>query len=879
MHDAPSIKLSDCWAKTDPATGQPTLTVEDHCRIVGHVARVLWENLPKAVKAALPEGAVALAAAHDLGKITPGFQLKCPHWMHHQALSAAIHHNKLATNHAHVSAWHLAYAGSRPIHESARKWLVSTAGHHGTYLSGFKDPSSSCFEGVESSIHPQFERLRDELLSRLIQTFGNLPDEPAKEQEIRAHLLTGFTIFADWIGSNTDWFPLDAVLQPEATELKTREILTHFGMPLPICPQLSFGQLFNPENPDTFPPRPLQLALLQAAYHPGIYIIEAPMGTGKTEAALAAAYQRWTTGAERGLYFALPTQLTSAKIHDRIHSFLASILEAPAYQSLVHGNAWLDENRNRPVGPPKDVENSDTDEALKWFSTTRRQLLAPFGTGTIDQALLSILPARFAALRHFALAGKVVVIDEVHSYDPYMSALIDRLIEFLLPTGATVIILSATLTAARRAELVAAAGAAETTAPDCYPLITKVATGDTTASHFEVSDPAPEKSVEVHHQKLTPENTLTYWQTIANHVVAGANVVVIRNTVALAQQTFLLLKSLLNDSIPPEHCGLLHSRFTHHHRQENEGRWIDLLGKNPQHRPAGSLLVATQIVEQSVDIDADLLITDLAPAELILQRIGRLHRHHYERPVACKSPTCHILQPAADWQASAAEIEAALTPHHYIYPPHALWQALQTFGKRISITLPGEIRSLLESAAAIKPDPTTLRAFEKFLTDAQRKLLSQQGTAKTRHVFAQAVDDKEGTETRWRIQSTAHLILLAEHPEVRAGTVTIRPLHGGHLSCPTSGIFSYPLARALHENAIRIPAYLVRPAIQESPDWLSLHIPDAVIAIQKSDSSKLELLSGHLLNYSFEHTNEIGITWQKSGHSTSPTSDPEDYWF
>jgi len=879
MHNDPLIKLSDCWAKTDPATGQPALTVEGHCRIVGHVAYVLLGNLPKAVQAALPEGAITLAAAHDLGKLTPGFQLKCSQWKHHQTLSAVIHHNGLETRHAHVSAWHLAYAGSQPVEKSALRWLVSTAGHHGSYPSGFEKPSRKCFEGVDQSgIHPQFEQLRGELLSSLIQTFGKLPDEPAKEQEIRTHLLTGFTIFADWIGSNPDWFPPDAALDTEAIERKTREILTQFGMPLHVRPQLSFGQLFNPENPSAFAPRPLQQALLKAADRPGLYIVEAPMGTGKTEAALAAAYQRWTTGDERGLYFALPTQLTSAKIHDRIHSFLATILDSPAYQSLVHGNAWLDENRNRAVGPPSE-EHSDTDEALRWFSTTRRQLLAPYGTGTIDQALLAILPARFAALRHFALAGKVVVIDEVHAYDPYMSALIDRLIEFLLPTGATVIILSATLTAARHAELVAAAGATEAEAPDGYPLITKVATGDTTSDHINVVDPTPEKTVGIHHQTLTPANADAYWQTIASRVVAGANVVVIRNTVALAQQTFLHLKSLLNDSIPPEHCGLLHSRFTHHHRQKNEGRWIALLGKNPENRPAGSLLVATQIVEQSVDIDADLLVTDLAPTELILQRIGRLHRHNHKRPPGCETPSCHILQPAADWEMDAKEIEAALAPHHYIYPPLALWQSLQTLGKRNSITLPGEIRTLLESAAAAKPDPATLRAFDQFLPEAQQKLLSQQGTAKTRHVFAQSVDDKEGAETRWRIQPTAHLILLKEHPEIRAGSVTIRPIHGDPVSCPTSGIFSYPLARALHENAIRIPAYIVRPAIKDSPDWLRLHIPDAFIAVVKSDSSKLDLPSDQLLNYSFEHTNELGVTWQKTGNSHNLSPEPEETWF
>jgi CRISPR-associated endonuclease/helicase Cas3 len=872
------IQLVDCWAKTDPLTGKPALTVRDHCMIVGHVAQTLCRMSPESFRRLLPPGAVALISAHDLGKITPGFQLKCPLWTHHAAISASIIHSNLETNHARVSAWHLAYSTNLPVGDASRRWLVSTAGHHGSYLYGFEKPPRQCFEGVDpTSIHPAFEKLRDELLSEIIATFGPLPTETAKNQQIRAHFLTGFTIFADWIGSNTDWFPLGAPFTSERIEEKTRAILRDcFGMSVPVIPQLSFGQLFNRENPDSFPPRPLQEAILAAADRPGLYIIEAPMGMGKTEAALAAAYHRWTTGSERGLYFALPTQLTSAKIHDRIHSFLSAIIDGPAFQSLIHGNAWLDEKRNRRVSPHTD-DSDDTDEALQWFSSTRRQLLSPFGTGTIDQALLAILPARFAALRHFALAGKVVVIDEVHAYDPYMSALIDRLIEFLLPTGSTVIILSATLTAARRAQLVAAAGACESHAPETYPLITKVATGETTACHIKVSDSSPEKTVALHPATLTPENTDTFWQSIADHIVAGANVVVIRNTVALSQQTFLHLKSLINSTIPPEHCGLLHSRYTHRHRQSNEGRWIELLGKNPDDRPVGSLLVATQIVEQSVDIDADLLITDLAPTELILQRIGRLHRHPHPRPAGCETPACHILIPPVDWHHTAKEIETALAPHHFIYPPLALWQAHHTLGHGHPITLPAEIRPLLESSAASIPDPAVLRAFEQFLPDSLRQRLAQQGTAKTRHVFATAVDDREGAETRWRIQPTAHLILLRAAPEIRAGSLTIQPVHGDPVTCPASGFFSYPLARALHENAIRIPAYLVRPS--DSPDWLRLHLADAVIAIVNHASAKLELPFAKSSNYSFEHTEEIGLTWQKSAFSSPRDIDPEDSWF
>lgn len=883
MCDHSPIRLADCWAKTDPITGKPELAVRDHCMLVGQIAECMLYSISPLVRDQMPKGSITLIAAHDLGKITPGFQLKCAQWEHHKSISQSIHHDGLESKHAHVSAWHLAYSQDA-IPNDARYWLVSTGGHHGSYPAGFKKPSIKCNEGVDADpqIHPHFAQLRAELLVLLTATFGPLPTEPSRGQEIRTHLLTGFTIFADWIGSNSEWFPPDFPIDESAIAEKSRAILKNFGLPIEIRPHLSFGQLFAPAAQDkSFTPRPLQQTLIDATDRPGLYIVEAPMGTGKTEAALAAAYRRWTEGDERGLYFALPTQLTSAKIHDRIQSFLAAILDAPSFQSLIHGNAWLSDNRNRLIATrDAEGEHLDTDEALRWFSTTRRQLLARFGTGTIDQALLAILPARFAALRHFALAGKVVVIDEVHSYDPYMSALIDRLIAYLLPVGSTVIILSATLTAARRAELVAAAGATEPEAPtEAYPLITKVATGDTTASHHPVTDPTPEKPVELHHEALTLEDTEAYWQTIADAVLAGANVVIIRNTVALSQETYKLLKSKLNDSIPDDHTGLLHSRFTHAARLANESRWIEILGKNPDQRPTGSLLVATQIVEQSVDIDADLLVTDLAPVELILQRIGRLHRHPHQRPAGFDTACCHILHSPVDWQADADTIESALAPHHYIYPPLALWQAQQTLAPREIITLPIDIRPLLESAAATQPDPAILQAFEKFLPDSQKQVLEQQGTAKTRHVFAKPIDDKEGRETRYRIQPTAHLVLLKSPPEIRANSITIDPVHGSPVTCPAHH-FSYPLARALNENAIRIPAYLVRDAIKSTPEWLRNHLSDAILAVVQSDSTKLELPLESQINYSFEHTNELGLTWKKSDNPSKSciTTDPEDYW-
>lgn len=214
------------------------------------------------------------------------------------------------------------------------------------------------------------------------------------------------------------------------------------------------------------------------------------MGMGKTEAALAAAYRRWDEGSERGLYFALPTQLTSNRIHLRNSAFLKNIVAEVSTHILAHGNAWLHDDRARSFCPATTSPGSsspDATEATRWFSANRKPLLAPFGTGTVDQALMAAIGTKHSALRLFALSGKVIIIDEVHSYDPYTSALVDHLILWLREVGCTVMVLSATLTAKRRGEMIRKVGATESSPPpQAYPLITKVI-GET-AIHHSVKD-------------------------------------------------------------------------------------------------------------------------------------------------------------------------------------------------------------------------------------------------------------------------------------------------------------------------------------------------------------------------------------------------------
>ncbi|MGE3310740.1 MAG: hypothetical protein AB7O66_12285, partial [Limisphaerales bacterium] len=328
---------------------------------------------------------------------------------------------------------------------------------------------------------------------------------------------------ADWLGSDEEFFPIDAAefarSRPADEVVATGRALAaralhRLGWEQPhILPSRYFGELF-PFLPG---PNRLQQALWERAGQSGLFIVEAPMGCGKTEAALGAAYRRWSVrGGEQGLYFALPTQLTSERVFQRMESFLTRALASPELSVLVHGSAWLRDDRILRIRPAEPEQGGPRDElsaevprdARRWFASSRKALLARFGSGTIDQALLGAMPAKHCGLRAFGLAGKVVVIDEVHSYDSYTSALVNSLVRDLMSLRATVIVLSATLTARRRRELLTSAGVASLDGPessplDPYPMITSATRG--TNGVIEVSaDAVPwdaaDRTVELSHR-------------------------------------------------------------------------------------------------------------------------------------------------------------------------------------------------------------------------------------------------------------------------------------------------------------------------------------------------------------------------------------------
>lgn len=339
--------------------------------------------------------------------------------------------------------------------------------------------------------------------------------------------------------------------------------------------------------------------------------------------------------------------------------------------------------------PHRDDENATP--ARDWFASAKRSLLAPFGVGTVDQALLAIVAARHFFVRRFALAGKVVIVDEVHSYDIYTGTLVGRLRAELEQLGCTVILLSTTLTRSRRNTLLGAFGGDDALErADPYPLISGRSSQGEPVSAAEVAGPPP-KVVALRFR--SEDEALA---SAADKACDGACILWICNTVGRAQAIYRKLRAMPKGKFD---IGLLHARFPLFRREELETRWMTALGKDGP-RPDGCVLVSTQIVEQRVDLDADLMVSELAPTDMLLQRMGRLWRHEPCGPPT-EGPECWIIREEKSLeelrQLSTPELKKILGLKAWVYAPYVLLRTLEVWSQRTVIAVPGEIRLLLET--------------------------------------------------------------------------------------------------------------------------------------------------------------------------------------
>lgn len=806
----------------------------------------------------LPPGSATLAGLHDVGKITLGFQAKCPRWLEEGDLPP-FSPGELAlsvADHARVSQFFL----QRILPPAARLWAVAVGAHHGRVKDRNAKLNSPECRAEWAEPH------RVQLLEKLSGLFGRLPDFPP-DSRLAPHrsdlwLLAGLITVADWIGSNETWFAPDHGLSPDAARQQAQAALAQIGWPGGTLKATDFAAAFGSKQSTAFAPNPVQQAVAEAARAPGLVIVEGPMGCGKTEAALFAAQQLIAAGANHGIYFALPTQVTSNRIHKRICAFLRNTLADAAQLRLAHGNAWLEDDfdlRMRPAFAKVDLDKEDDPregirEARSWFASSKQALLAPYGVGTIDQALQGVVAVKHFFVRRFALAGKVVILDEVHSYDIYTGTLVAALVRELVNLRCSVIILSATLTTDRRKELLKEAGVTEIESPQAYPLVTIGVNGE---CRHVAPEWKPRPPITLRAAGISDDETLA---ELIRRAEAGQHVLWIRNTVIEAQAAFRLVSGSIKAGTV--RVGILHSRFPFAHRQKAEAIWLRRLGpelrkrwkrrfdpENTGNTPKdrGTILIATQVVEQSVDIDLDFIVSDLAPTDMLLQRLGRLWRH--ERPHrAAAAPEFWIRLPDLP-AADAPALKKSLGRSARVYAPYVLLRTMAVWRTRTAIQLPTDIRPMLESTYA-EPDENEPAAWRELHADLEneKRELALIAEAATRVLGNPMLADKEEVLTRRKGPPTTPVVLLRSVTGGLNGLTTLVALDGSRIDI-SDHEWRRAHARFLHQWIVRSPRWMI-PENTPRLRWLDLHGPsNAVVAVVRDDARCLFSDQVSAMNY------------------------------
>ena len=723
------VKLEECLAKTETIDGKTVsgVSVKDHCLLTGFIAKHIFESYFQSIDALnCITDYDLIASLHDIGKISQPFQ----NMIYSSLSDKDIIPNFVSKDISNLSSFRHEAIGQAFISEFGEEqkndcWKAISriiGGHHGFFTTNERFYSTDAVIGGEP-----YNNARKELLEDLIKEFnGKIPNLKENEEIL---FLTGLTIVSDWISSALKKEELPHNPSDYSSFAKNKVEEAGFK-PLEIIRGLSFGEVFG------FSPYKVQEDFFNSVDAPGTYILEVDMGKGKTEAALYAAYRLLEKKKATGIYFALPTKLTSLAIYERMLSFLEKITSGNSPAKLVFQNAYLYLNSFAESSSP----------GGDWFDGRKRGILAPFGVGTIDQALMSVINVKHSSLRAFGLSGKVVIIDELHSYDEYTGSLISILVHLIRKLGGTVIILSATLRLEAKKSVLGL-----NSSNKCYPLITYSYNGNDL--HEKSTQKSNDKCIKIVHANLK-----TGIDTVLQTALNGGKVLWITNTVDEAQKIYSIFISRCENTTV--NVGLLHSHFLQNDRKRIEDEFIPFFGKKPKRSEGGVILVGTQVLEQSLDIDADLMVTEIAPMDMLLQRIGRLWRHptnDNKRP--CIHPKCIILHPSME--DAEKNVMNIFGVNGVVYAPYVLYRTLKNIYNIEEITVPSDIRSLIEKTYCEEPlsNPSVKRAYEDLVN--QRNEMSIQAMRVLNFAQTTATDDE--FSTRYQSQKTSTLLLLKKY--------------------------------------------------------------------------------------------------------------------
>lgn len=660
--------------------------------------------------------AIFLAAVHDIGKAIVVFQYKIGDKLPERksALEASGINFDVSYDKGKAKQTPHAFAGEEILNLLGCPECVSAVvgSHHGVPAENFQDLSMPKFEIAFYENYYGRDKGNIKVLQDIWQTIFDMALEYAGFSDVSElpqidcsaqMLLSGLLIMADWLASNTELFPLLSLEELKPADTMRAEHAWE---------RLDFPQMWKPEKvimsdddfKETFgfAPRLVQsevLKIVENSENPGIYIFEAPMGCGKTETSLAASEILGAKCGKNGVFFGLPTQATANGIFPRILSW-AETQSTELYHSvqLNHGSAALNPLfQNIQRGIPQ--EESDSGLIIhNWFCDSKKACLADFVTATVDQMLMLALKRKHVMLLHLGLSEKVVIIDEVHAYDAYMNEYLEMALQWLGSYKTPVILLSATLPSARRMSLIRAYLGIKKSDDSFekeqgYPLLTWTDGKD--IHQRRLSYDGAHKTVSV--RKCADDDVVSIAKNVTEN---GGCVGVIVNTVRRAQ----MFAELLQDNAK---VLLYHAQFVLPDRAKKEKQLVDLVGKNstPESR-SGLVVVGTQVLEQSLDIDFDMLITDMCPMDLLLQRMGRLHRHERGvRPDTAQTPVCYVITDEYTNMESASR---------KIYSHWLINKTADTLPD--SITLPDDISPLVQEVYSATSD----ECYDKYINEQKK---------------------------------------------------------------------------------------------------------------------------------------------------------------
>lgn len=652
-----------------------TISVHQHCVSSGMVAEEIYnyDKINNPCRARMyPKNYAYIVSVHDIGKISDQFtyeidssildEYDCNVYSELGNKTKSEYFGSCGiTRFSHNEIGSMAY---KKMFSKQKKISDIIKYHHGKYVSKKKFEIRGTEFEFDDSHMAQYKSIVD----NLSKTFNR----SETDEDFNEYFMLGLTMICDHIASNERYFPLVNMGIDEMRECARHAVHEIFkANTCELNKNMSFKSIFG------FGMRNIQKDFCSYTNGNGMYIFEADAGIGKTEAAFYSIYDNMCKGNTDGMVFLLPTCAISNKIYERSTSFINTVTKN-GIVNLVHGKSYVYNNELFDI--------TDSSHTLSdWFGNNGHQMLPNFIVGTVDQGLTSVMKTKWCAMKLFSLCGKTVVIDEIHAYDTYTFELVCEMSKILHEMfGCTVIGMSASLPSSYRHHFLQ-----YDNDRGAFPLIA----GKGKLS--QILHSIPNKSVNVSYGDIGDAI-----EKAISKAKQGLSVLWITNTVNSAQSLYSIMSAMVSDV----EVGLIHSRNTTPNRCGNEDYWIETLGKDKSKRgDKPKILISTQVVEMSVNIDADFLISELSPLDSIVQRIGRLFRYVWtQRKVKTPEMMIYTEQKITDID-NKKRFENCVGNSIYVYSKYLLLKTFKFLKNKKVLNVSSDTQDGIEIIYSLSP--------------------------------------------------------------------------------------------------------------------------------------------------------------------------------